>query len=94
MSADTFYKLWPGRHLEPSDIVLRTYSGEQIMTLGSVDVMVSHNYSQMPNSPLLVVDKNGPSLFVPNWLKYMRINWKNVNYIGKEDLPSILLHTT
>ena len=44
MSADTFYKLWPGRHLE---IVLRTYSGEQIMTLGSVDVMVSHNYSQM-----------------------------------------------
>ena len=53
MSADTFYKLWPGRQLEPSDIVLRTYSGEQIMTLGSVDVMVSHNYSQMANSPLL-----------------------------------------
>ena len=82
ISADTFNKLWPGRQLKQSDTTLRTYSREQIKTLGSIDVTVVYN-NQTVDLPLLVIEGEGPSLFGRNWLKFIRLDWKSINYTGR-----------
>ena len=43
ISADTFNKLWPGKQLKQSDTTLRTYSGEQMKTLVSINITVIYN---------------------------------------------------
>ena len=90
ISADTFNKLWPGRQLKKSDTTLRTYSGEQIKTLGSIDVTVVYN-NQTVDLPLLVIEGEGPSLFGRNWLKSIQLDWKSINYTRKGSLQDVLL---
>ena len=42
VSETTFHQLWPTAKLSPSDVRLRTYSGEALSALGKVNVCVKH----------------------------------------------------
>ena len=61
VSQQTFAQLWPKTPLEASDIVLKTYSGERMKTLGKARVTVSYK-SQSWDTDLSVVRGDGPSL--------------------------------
>ena len=77
--------------LNPSSIILHTYSGEPISVLGAVDVPVSYN-SQSASVPLIVVKGKGHSLFGHNWLKHFRLDWPSINNMQlKTSLSTLLL---
>ena len=59
VSETIFRRLWPSRPLPLTTIQLKTYSGELLPVLRTVQVHVSHG-SQTANLPLLVVQTDGP----------------------------------
>ena len=62
MSKDTFNKEFSNQTLQPTTISLRTYTGECLTVLGTLEVQVEHN-SQSAMLPVIVVEGDGPNLF-------------------------------
>ena len=62
MSKDTFNKEFSNQTLQPTTISLRTYTGECLTVLGTLEVQVEHN-SQSAMLPVIVVKGDGPNLF-------------------------------
>ena len=60
--------------LQASNIKLHTYSGEQLIVLGELQVTVHYN-EQTVSLPLIVLKDSGPNLFGRNWLEQIRLNW-------------------
>ena len=54
--------LLPSAVIQPSNVVLKTYTGEQILVKGSMKVDVSYGEQCHRNLKLLVVQGLGPSL--------------------------------
>ncbi len=69
-----YHKKFGNTELEPTEIVLRTYSGENIDIKGVIMVTVIHN-SQSATLPLVVVKGNGPTLLGRNWLSELCLDW-------------------
>ena len=63
ISEATFKKLWTGKtsKLGPTNVTLRSYSGEVIKVLGELNATVEYGDQEMRPS-LLVVTGKGPSL--------------------------------
>ena len=60
ISAEACKNLWPDRRLQPSSARLKTYAGEVLPVLGSLQVQVQHG-NQQAQLPLLVIDRKGPT---------------------------------
>jgi hypothetical protein len=59
--------------LQKSSVTLKTYTGEQIKVVGSVEVQVEHN-EQVVRLPLLVIQRQGPSLLGRDWMAALRLD--------------------
>ena len=66
--------------LEDTDTRLKTNSGEQIRPIGKIQVKVDFN-GQGENLDLLVVKQEGPTLMGRNWMKFLRLNWKEIKSV-------------
>ena len=73
--------------LRKSSILLKTYSNERINVLGQLHVRVTYGVQRAP-LVLLVVEGDGPSLLGRNWLRHIRLDWKNIHMITKDKLIS------
>ena len=92
MSERTYDELTQNRQipLRPSSVVLKTYTGESLDVLGSVNVVVKH-LSQELQLSMLVVKGNGPNLLGRDWLAQLKIDWGTVNRVQEEGaLPRLL----
>ena len=89
VSEEVYRQTWPDKPLLQSKVNLRTYSGEQINVLGSLEVNVKYG-EQQAQVPLLVVNGNGPSLFGRDWLGYFRLDWKAIHRVQGSSLQSVL----
>lgn len=77
--------------LQPTDVMLKTYKGEPLAPEW-VKVQVSLN-KQTAELPLYVVKVNAPPLLGREWLRAIRLNWKELNAVqlgGKHNLGSVL----
>ena len=63
--------------LKPTTIRLRTYSGQQLVVLGTLKVHVRYE-AQRAALSVLVVEGSGPSLLGRDWLKRLQLNWKEL----------------
>ena len=63
--------------LSPSSIRLKTHTQERIKVLGHLHVHIEHKDQKV----LLVVYGDGPSLMGRNWMRYIRLDWKNIHAI-------------
>ncbi len=63
VSEKTFNRVWPEATLHPTQVKLRTYSGEPLTVLGTLDIHVQHGTNEAELS-LLVVKGDGPSLYL------------------------------
>lgn len=63
--------------LEDTNMRLRTYTGENIKPLGVLTVTVKIN-SQMQKLSLVVVDRGNTPLFGRDWLKMLKLNWREI----------------
>ncbi|XP_064389221.1 uncharacterized protein K02A2.6-like [Halichondria panicea] len=76
--------------LKPTTIRLRTYSGQQLVVLGTLKVHVRYE-AQRAALSVLVVEGSGPSLLGRDWLKSLQLNWKELAAIHytPQYLPSV-----
>ena len=80
VSEKTFYSLWKKRvapGLRKPRMRLHTYSGEQLEIVGEAVVRVCYE-TQAANLPLIVVRGDGPNLLDRNWMKTIRLQWKDI----------------
>ena len=90
ISESTYHSLLTMPELKPTDITLRTYTGESIAILGLVEVDVLYD-GKMFTLPLVVVKGNGLSLLGRNWLHQIKLNWTNIHAVSsKSQLDSLL----
>ena len=73
-----FKDLFPDTDLQPSDMVLRTYTGESISVCGQCCVNVVYGNQAPCNLGLVVVRGRGPSLLGCNWLRDIRLDWPQI----------------
>ena len=77
MSKETLNKEYSNQTLQPTIISLRTYTGEFLTVLGTLEVQVEHN-CQSATLPVIIVDGGGPNLLGRNWLEKIRLNWSHI----------------
>ena len=59
--------------INKSNGILRTYSGEYLRIIGTIQVNVLYNNQTVENLPLLVVPGDDPNLLGSNWLVKLKI---------------------
>lgn len=92
ISENTYNKWSTPPTLQECDTILSTYTGENIVVLGSVNVTVDYN-KQRKFLPLVVVKGEGPTLLGRNWLSHIRLKWneiKQVHQPSSDKLQAIL----
>uniref|UniRef100_A0A8C6KTL9 CCHC-type domain-containing protein n=1 Tax=Nothobranchius furzeri TaxID=105023 RepID=A0A8C6KTL9_NOTFU len=70
--------------LQPTDIMLKTYTGEPLAPEGVIKVQVELN-EQRATLPLYVVKVDAPPLFGREWLRVIKLNWKDLKMIHASD---------
>ena len=68
--------------------LLRTYSGERLSMLGTMDAKVQYE-QQTKELPLTVVAGDGPSLLGRDWLQHLVLNWREIKAVSKHDVGSL-----
>ena len=89
ISKTTYHSDFSGYKLQRSSVRLTTYGGEPLSVYGEFMIDVSHgnNKAQLP---LLVVDKDGPSLLGRNWLAYFHLDWNAIHNVQESKVSHIL----
>lgn len=81
--------------LQPTDIMLKTYTGEPLAPEGVIKVQVRLN-KQCADLPLYVVKVDAPALFGREWLRVIKLNWKDLKTVHvieqkeKDNLETVL----
>ena len=96
ISQTTYQKSWPTHAppLQPSNVKLRTYTGEELKVLGSLTTEVQY-LNQKARLHLLVVAGSGPSLLGRDWLAKIHLDWQNLQQlhtVRQDSLQDILAH--
>ena len=79
ISEETYKRLWKNPpKLKPTTTQLRTYSGQQLVVLGTLVVNVEYETQQVARS-LIVVKGSGPSLMGRDWLAEISLDWKSLS---------------
>ena len=76
--------------LEPSQVSLKTYTGESLKVLGSIQAMVKYE-GQVKELSLLVVPGKGPALLGHNWLPKLKVK-PNIFHVDATDSLEQLLN--
>ena len=85
ISEGQYKKLFDQRkpQINKTNDILRTYSGENLRIICSIQVNVLYKNQTVENLPLLVVPGECPNLLGCNWLMKLKIEWKSLNFIKK-----------
>lgn len=88
MSETQYKELFLGVELRESKVLLKTYSGERLSVKGESAVRVQH-IGQSQELVLTIVAGQGPSLLGRDWLKPLRLDWKEVQALSKHEEGSL-----
>ena len=76
INENTYNQLKNSSVLKKTQMILRTYSGEKIIPIGTIDVSVI--YQNREHKLPLVVVPGGPNLLGRNWLREIRLNGQDI----------------
>ena len=82
--------LLPSVQLQPSNITLKTYTGETIPVKGTLSVDVDYEQHVYRGLKLLIVQGAGPSLLGRDWLRIVRLDWRNIAKVARVSPSSSL----
>ena len=91
ISESTYQSMFASVPMQPSSLLLKTYTGERMSVCGMLPVQVQYEDQSPIDQTLVVVAGDGPSLLGRNWLKAMRLNWKRIAAVRQD--PSKTLDT-
>ena len=80
--------MWGQPPLRLSHVKLRTYTGEELQTKGSIIVTVEYD-EQRERLRLLVVACTGPNLLGHDWLHKIRLDWKSLHHLQATSSTSV-----
>ena len=89
ISKTTYQREFSEFELQGSSVRLTTYGGEPLSVCGEMVIDVVHGDNKA-KLPLLVVDKNGPSLLGRNWLASFHLDWNVIHKVQESKLSNIL----
>ena len=95
ISESTYLTTWSKDErppLKPSQALLRTYSGENLVVCGEITVSVQYK-KQEKQLTLQVLKSEGPTLLGRDWLKHIVLDWKslkNIKQAAKNRLELLL----
>ena len=81
---EIYQQLCPEKELLPSNLELRTYSGEQIKPVGCQEVQVRYR-DQSATVNLIVVEGKGPNVFGRDWLQVFKLDWASLYNVKSEE---------
>ena len=91
ISEHQYKQLREAPSLEKSLVILQTYTGENLSTLGSIRVTVTCN-NQTKTRPILVIKDNGPyNLMGRDRLSKFQLDWQNIFQLRSLDKIANLL---
>ncbi|XP_041963522.1 LOW QUALITY PROTEIN: uncharacterized protein K02A2.6-like [Alosa sapidissima] len=67
----------PHLKLQPTTVILKTYTGERITPMGMVTVKVQYG-EQKCVLPLYVIERGGVPLFGREWLREVKLDWQSI----------------
>ena len=79
----TYQKLFSEVPLNAAPLHLKTYTGEHIKVVGEMITQAQYG-SQVKELGLIVVQREGPSLFGHNWLEHFQLEWKTIGIAALE----------
>ena len=82
--------LLPSVQVQPSNITLKTYTGETIPVKGTLSVDVNYGQQVYHGLKLLIVQGAGPSLLGRDWLRVVKLDWRNIAKVAKVSQSSSL----
>jgi len=74
---------FPQLPLQPTAVVFKTYTGEQLKPIGVLTVNVEYNTNRYVLN-LYVVNRGGPPLL--EWLKHIELDWHNINCLSSANI--------
>ena len=84
------YEQIPSLQLQPTDVQLKTYTGEVVQILGEVKVTV--NYGKHKQQLVVyVVNGNGPNLMGRDWLSSLKVSIGDIHRLGEPHKLSEIL---
>lgn len=81
MSQKMYEKRFSRFKLRSSEVVLKDCSGKVIPVIGEMDVTVKCG-DQVLKSVLIVSEGNSPTLKGRNWIRYLTLDWSQVNHVA------------
>ena len=81
ISTATWHKHLPDLKLQPSNMLLKTYTGEPLKLQGEAQVTVCYK-DQKFKLPLIVVKGDGPPLLGRDWLQNIVLDWKEIKQVS------------
>ena len=79
---DQYQKHLSQMKLEPTDITLKTYTGERFKPVGVLTVNVCYE-NQAQQLDLYIVKRGGAALFGRDWLNKIQLDWKSIRSVNK-----------
>ena len=91
MSQQQQQDLFPQAQLQPSKVILRTYTAVCVGVVGTLPVRVVYG-EQKQDLSLVIVNGNGPALFGRDWLSSIKLKWPSIAYqsVGDVKLEELL----
>ena len=88
VSEKQYKDLFPHLPLQESQVLLKTYSGEQLPVVSEVRVQVQYE-QQIQDLVLTVVAGEGPCLLGRNWLQHLKLNWRDIKAVSQHAVGSL-----
>jgi len=82
VSVTSFKEKLPHLTPQPSNITLKTYTGEKVPVKGVIEVTVELNM-QKRKLPLYIIEGNHPALLGRTWLEMIKLDWQEVHLVSK-----------
>ena len=91
MSQQQQKELFPTAQLQPSKVILRTYTAQSVGVVGTLPVKVVYE-EQEKDLSLFIVQGKGPALFDRDWLASIKLRWPSIAYhsVGGMNLEELL----
>ena len=83
---------WSHIPLQATDVMLKTYTGEPLAPEGVIKVQVELN-KQSAVLPLYVVKVDAPALFGREWLRVIKLNWRDLKTVHVTEQKAEKLET-
>ena len=90
INESTFHQIWPKQkpHVSKADL-LRTYTGEKVPLLGTVNTTIKYQ-DQTTTLLVLVVKGQGPNILGRDSITALKLKWSSVHQLKRLDIANVL----